>query len=354
MKHRAFILIIFFVVTLFISVTTNAIETSYKNISEMNLLKSMNSISFEIMNSEKITGGNFLQAIKSENNIEVQKDGLILGPYYGRAIYFNQSDSYNIPLIRGRFFTKQDFDQNKKNIVIGKNLEKEIVTINGQEFIRYEKEDFLVIGVLGHSSRSSNFDDIFFINLDSIMSKNNLKFFNTLWAIQNRNADVEQSFTNIKKNIEKLNENATLTRVYTESSRSFLEEILSNKTFSLTMTLIVVLALILNVVNITNFYIESKRTEIGIRKLIGATNGRISRKILIEYVLLAVSAFLAAQFFYLLIIKLKIASEIFGDAVQLFSIIINFLIILGIGIIVALIPILKSFKLHPSQIIKGS
>jgi putative ABC transport system permease protein len=354
MKHKIFILVIFFVVNLFISVAINTLESAYNNIAEMNMLQSKNSIGFEINNPKGVSGKEFLNIIKSEKDIVLQKDGLILGSYFGKAIFFDSNSNFNLPLINGRFLTKQDFDENTKVAVIGKNLRNITFFKNGNEFLKYEKEDYLVVGILGHTNRSSNFDDFFFLSLGSLLPKyENLEFFNNLWVVDNKNSEVESSFNNLNSKVTKLNSNVTLNRTFVQTSKSYLEDLLSNRIFSLGLTAIVIVVLILNIVNATNFYIESKRKEIGVRKTFGATNFQIAKKILLDYEFQAVTAFFIAQIFYIILIKYNIAPLIFGDSVYFLSTFISFIFILTIGSIVAAIPILKSFKLQPNQIIKG-
>ncbi|GKU77288.1 ABC transporter permease [Paenibacillus sp. L3-i20] len=354
MKHKAFILIIFFIVSLFMSVTTNTLESAYKNIAEMNVLQNKNSISFEILGAKSISGTNFITALDAGDDIIIQKNGLILGPYYGKAIYLKSGHSLQVPLISGRFVTSQDMGQGQKVAVIGKNLEYLTFMENDQEYIRYDDEDYNVIGKLGHSNRSSSFDDLFILNLDQLLLKSdNLQYYSDLWTIYNLNSSTEESFYHLNNQIKNINNQTSLTQLNTQTSNSYLEELLTNRLFSLSITGVIIILLLMNILNTTNFYIESKRREIGIRKAVGASNWNISVKILKDYISLAIVAYLIAQIVYIGVVRFKITPLIFGDSINLFSTTAGFVLVLVVGCLVAVVPVVQSIRLQPNEIIKG-
>lgn len=356
MKNKIFTLVIFFIVALFISVAINTVESIYKNDTEMNMLQSKDSIGFQINGSKEISGQQFMELLQNEPDIIVQKDGLTLGIFQGRAIYFGKKVNIQVPLIDGRFITTQDFIENAKVAVIGKNLKHLTFIKNGKEYIRFEQEEYLVVGTLGHANRSSNFDDRFFLSLNGLLPQyTNLEALSTSWILDNDHLtkDVQDSFSNLNGKVAKLNNKVKLENTYTQTSKSYLDDILSNGIFIMGLLALVIIVLLLNVVNTTNFYLESKRKEIGVRKTYGADNWQIAQKILLDYELQAISAFILALLFYAILIKFKINTIIFGDYIYLLSPVIAFVGVLTIGSIIALIPIIKSFKLQPNEILKG-
>lgn len=354
-KNSMFIGVIFFIVALFISLGTNAVQSAYENISEISKLLTTNAMSFEIQGAKQISGKDFLNVIQKEKDIYIQKDNVMLGTSMGQAIYFNSSSKIKVPLIQGRFFITKDFQNNKRIAVIGKNVQKYVNIKNKNKYINYEGQEYLVVGILGHKERSSNFDDIFYINLDSILNKSeDMNFISNGWIIDNKDNLIKKSFNNINEQLKKISKKTLLKRTYKQTSQSYLGQILKNRIFSIIITAIVVLVLVLNVVNTTCFYIQSKRKEIGIRKAFGARNFDIVKKIFIEYEVTAVKGFVCSQIIYFLIIKLKISPLVFGDYFYWSSAFVCFFIVMIIGILVALIPMVKSFKLQANEMMKGN
>lgn len=82
-----------------------------------------------------------------------------------RAIYFNKR--YSLPMKKGRFFKKGDFDENNNYVVIGSEHESAIKKVDGKYIFEYGGVEFEVIGIVGMDI-ASPLDNMIFFNLKNV------------------------------------------------------------------------------------------------------------------------------------------------------------------------------------------
>ncbi|MDU1313168.1 MAG: hypothetical protein E6940_03805 [Clostridium septicum] len=94
-KQNIFIIVIFFIVSLFISLLFNIIENSYNYIKENNELLSNNAMELEISNAN-IDYKDLLNILNKTPEVYLEKNDLNLDAYYGKMIYFNGNFKYTL------------------------------------------------------------------------------------------------------------------------------------------------------------------------------------------------------------------------------------------------------------------
>lgn len=345
-KYSVFTIIIFFAVSLFIALINNSIQASYNVIKETNMLHTDNAFQFKITQFDNALDDKFFQCIKSLNNIVIEKNNINYNTYFGKAIYFSNTMIFTPTLMNGRFISKNDFSGKSRVIVIGKNLINEQQKLGNEKYIILNNHKYLVVGVMGYANKSSVFDNTFYINFGKDLDIDNASF-----IIDGLNSRV--NYSKLKNSVRKINNKIKLDIVESENLKSSFSSIIFDKSYLIVVGLLTILTLILNVVNTTNYYITGKKKEIGVRRAFGASKFQVCKRIIIEYQLMAIISFMISQIVYILIIKLKICSEVFGDEVMFFSTVATFVFILIIGTLVALISAVKSNKFQPNEIMKG-
>lgn len=70
-----------------------------------------------------------------------------------RQIYY-QGDFNAPPVISGRFFKPDDFSENKNIAVVGKNRTDEIFELKNKKYIKYQEQNFEVVGIVGTEKSS--------------------------------------------------------------------------------------------------------------------------------------------------------------------------------------------------------
>lgn len=115
------------------------------------------------LDAEKI-GGTLLEAIH-----KIEKTDFIMISVQNdiRAVYFKGSPDLP-PIVSGRFFSEEDFFQNQRLAVIGKDYQSE--TYKGSDnadYIHVNAYEYQVIGVMGYADDSS-LDSMIMVNIDSL------------------------------------------------------------------------------------------------------------------------------------------------------------------------------------------
>ncbi len=125
------------------------------------------SVSQTIMNMDRGYQGDYQSGIKIDGAIDKKKFyGLIcqinekIGVYQNylgdrdiSSIYF-EGDYVNIPMVEGRFFIEEDFQEGNYAAVIGKNHQNEVYEDGGTSWIDISGKKFKVLGVMGLKSDS--------------------------------------------------------------------------------------------------------------------------------------------------------------------------------------------------------
>lgn len=346
-KQNIFIVAIFFIVSLFISLIFNIIESSYNYTKENSELLSNNAMELEISNAD-INYEDVLSVLSEVPRVYLEKDNLNLGAYYGKMIYFNETLNYTPPLIEGDFLNTEMFNSSRgKYCVIGKNLSNLVKEKDKQKYVSINGEEYSIIGVMGYSNKESIFDDKFYININPDI----LTDINGKWIIDGDNIDGMYDIISTRAKV--MDNDIKISLLSLDRAESSIANVFSNKIYLIIVFALVILTLLLNIVNVTNNYIIKRKKEFGIRRVYGATKRKIYFKIIYDYQVMAIEGFILAQLIYFLIIRLNKYPVIFGEKLNFLSSIFSFCFLLLIGILVSIIPIKKSNKLSPNEAMKG-
>ncbi|MEG2789866.1 MAG: hypothetical protein RR942_18855, partial [Romboutsia sp.] len=195
---------------------------------------SKNAITFNIESNNK--------NIDVSNMFLLLKKGQVLYKDLGndtRMIYFN-GNKYDIPILNGRTFNKNDLNSSKELVLVGKNRIK--------EYLNSE-----VIGEIGLKF-SSNLDDFSII----ISNKGNEKEpIDGTWIIDG-NKGVKYSYSNINEELESLG--ATIEKTYKDDNS--ISRLFNNNRINIVMYLSIVLTFISCLLIYMYLIIISKKDDI--------------------------------------------------------------------------------------------
>ena len=368
-KKSVGLFLIFFVISLFFSVTTCYIENTRQSLIEANEFFSDNSTIFQIMGgnngSDKISGSDLINVIS-------KSDGIILGENIGidkgnnesiagYAIYFNKS-CFNIPpILTGRFFTVNDFNKDEPIALIGKNLREMLITKDNKKYLFYDNTYYRIIGIMGYKNKSSIYDKKFAVNLNAILSdpeKFSRDLNKVMWRVDNRNSNARNSIKDIYNGLSKVNKNIQI-QIENQNSRfSPLTTAFNVNKDLITSLIIFILVLFFNIINVSLFWVSEMKKEIGVRKALGGTNKSIALKIMFKYEIIGITAAFSALMLHVILSKytniIKMFGIYYGDAsVSLVSILALTAFSLVIGFMASLIPIRQILKMEISDIIRG-
>ena len=272
---------------------------------------------------------------------------------------FKEDSNWHIPIIKGDFFNKEQFKNNENVVIIGKELATELFpnNINENSTIEILNNTYKVIGVCGRENRETQWDNVIYIpyNKNSdIINSNQRKTGQFTMFLRSNNTDrdyIENEVNNIFNNeLSDINSeyNIEFDHLDEKDKSNIFNSILGTMFIAGTILVIVVI----NVVNISKFWIFNRRKEICIKKLLGELDKNIILSITIENSIIATfSMCIALIFQYILAISFK--SVLYENGFSLMPSLTNILSSLFIscvcGIISALTPIREMIKMQPIE-----
>ncbi|MCR1935422.1 ABC transporter permease [Clostridium tepidum] len=353
-KTYFLILSLIFVLT-FISLSIGYVNKIYEMMLEANNFKTENNIIF-MFNKENLKTEDLIKAfnkIKLEKNIILTHEaGKVFIPGAAQVgIYFNgvYKNPYN--LLEGRFFTKEDFKDNSKIAVIGKNLLSNVEEKDGKKYIYRGNEEFLVIGVIGKENRETQYDYRIFYNLNIDLQDKDTAYLKQRWILDSITKN-KNSLKDILNSINKNNGEDFIKTIYENNPISPLKAAIYNSQFLLFNFFIIIMCIIVSLIRATVYWIEKISLEIGVRKLYGASNLNIVAYIVKRYLIISGFALICSLALQRLLLFIDIF-RIQNDTLNIFNIIGSLIFILIIGIIFICTSIVNINKVEISQLIKG-
>ena len=272
------------------------------------------------------------------------------------AVMFNEKPEWTIPICDGRYLSIDESLSDKKVAVIGNALKSLIKKENGKKIIIFNNENFEVIGIAGKTNRDSLWDDCIYVPMKSlpIEIKNNIDNQNRISITIKKNGQYpKDEYKRMDELVKKIDGSASINaanlKVDKDPMANFWGEV-SN--FTIFAILILAIAVI-NVVNLSMYWIYDRKKEIALRKVVGATDYKIFKLVLKEMISLAIIGAILA-----LLIQ-EILSVYFKDWLQipidlsLANFIVALCVIIVCGLMTSLIPTKLTLKLQPNEVMKN-
>lgn len=361
------ITILFFIIGYFISMLTISVGISNKvNINDM-IIEANNGI---YKNSLDIQF-NFVKDIKYDDVLRNFKDiskgskividslSSVIGESEVKLVgeFFMSDGTYNVyPLIKGRLYTAKEIENKDKVVVVGKELQSYITTKNNISYINIGGCDYKVIGIVGHTQKPSLWDNEILMPATSVPESSKTSFLmmhsGSAMLISKDNmegTDCKSIINNFKKIDSESNVNAARKK---ESNNTILDSLIDdNSLFSFAG--IIFAFSIINIINISSFWINERRNEIGIKKAFGIKNFQIIMMLFMEFMSITlITAVITLGFQFLLSIFVK---KLYGYYIVLS--LENFLLAIGVSILSALItviiPSIEVLKINPVEALKS-
>ncbi|MDD6772319.1 ABC transporter permease [Inconstantimicrobium porci] len=279
------ITIIFFIIGYFISMLTISVGISNKvNINDMiiegnnGVYKNSVDVQFNmskdikyndvLINFKDISKGskiviNSLSAVVGKNNSEVK---LI-------AEFFKSSDGSSIyPLIKGRLYTSKEIENKNKVVVVGKELQNYIINKDNISYINIAGCDYKVIGIVGHTQRPSLWDKTILIPATSVPESSKTSYLmmhsGSFMLISEDNME-GTDYKSIINNFKKMDSESSVNAERTEESNNAMLDSVMDESKLFYVAAIIFAFSIINIINISSFWINERKVEIGIKKAFG-------------------------------------------------------------------------------------
>lgn len=286
-----------------------------------------------------------------------------------QSIFAEERTDWLPPLLEGRHITQEETAGQEKLAVVGKNVAKQLFPkgINENAFIDISSRSFSqdggdvlyndisgmnyqVIGTIGHDQRITIWDDLVYIPQgsipDNLMMAESGSMIDISLILNDRFAEQEADLLT-----DKLKINSPSLHYGYESNEP--QELSDHNIWMDAVTIMLITGLILvvamvNVINLTLFWILERKREIVIRKAVGATNGRIMVSILIESIAIALIAAciaVAGHYLYTLFIPSNQVSWI------------NWFVAVGTALVcgglTSIFPARKALSMQPAEVLSS-
>ncbi|KEQ24245.1 ABC transporter permease [Paenibacillus tyrfis] len=277
-----------------------------------------------------------------------EKEHVVLG------VHFEILPEWQTPLISGKQFDANDLVGGEKVAVIGKQVADEYFPegLKKNSYINVNGEQYNIIGVVGKETRQTQWDDNIYVPLKALQNSSSRQSTYHFLVRTNDKKPTEE----VNRMISEITKTAEKIQISTEKPHfsSKESEFWSNILVTAILSGIILLVTVINVSNLTLFWIVERRNEIGILKAIGATNWTIARQITCEMLFICflsaiISILVQSCITYVFNAYKWLATEI---TVSWSNWIISFGIATICGLVTSITPVNKCLKVAPSEVLK--
>lgn len=284
---------------------------------------------------------NFLKNQKSNIILFKKSDTKIFGVY-------TVNKQFEPNIILGRTFTQEDFNNGTNTIIINQKLKDKCIDKNGKKFYEFDTNYFQVIGIFKPNNNNINKDALAYYNLASkkIISKN-LIYDNYIFG--EFEIDAGDKTKEIVKRLDDYCIVKITRSVRDNSFKEILQKTISSQSLTLFPVTLIIFLIILNSISVSSNWIENRKKEIFIRRLVGATEKRIAIMLFKDFFLISTSSYIVALLLAMIVSKLQLIT-FFIFKLSIETIIIAYGLTMITGLISAGLMLITYYKNSISQI----
>jgi putative ABC transport system permease protein len=189
-----------------------------------------------------------------------------------RLIAYEKHPEWILPLLSGRYISAEEIAAGEKVAVIGEMLKENTITVGEDINIAIEGENYRVVGVAGRKTDKITFDNVLYIPLSTIpepVVNKVIKDSQVSVFIRKNGGSPSEEAAKLGAAMKEIDKLSTI-----EEKR--IEENFGITEFNLIVTIIMVGLIlvtgIINVLNLSVFWILDRRKEISVKKAFGANN----------------------------------------------------------------------------------
>ena len=273
----------------------------------------------------------------------------IEGEYYSKDIV------RRYPLLKGRYYTRSELNNGDNVVLIGKELEKYSEEKGKEKIIMIQNIEYKVIGIIGEREKKSILDYKVVMPITSIpeVHKDRIKYSKELdFTIHSNYGDTYKDYKIIRQNINMFDATSSIEENIIENDVDIVTSILSRPSMQVSLSVLVYIFSIINCINLTSYWINKRRYEIGVRKAFGQTNFDIIYLLFKEMLIISVFSYILSliiqlflKLFFTEIIGMQIEISVTHFLTSAFFVLLS-------SVLTVIIPALKSIKMQPVDAMK--
>lgn len=283
----------------------------------------------------------FLKNQKSRLILLKESDSKVFGVY-------SLDYTFSPNILSGRTFSRDDFEKKTNTIIVSENIKDKCVEIDGKRFYEFDANYFEVIGIFKPSDNPINKDAIAYYNLSSSQLKSkNIIYDNYIFGRYQIDAGNKTS-----EIVNQLNNYCTVKVSRSSADNSLLERLqktLSSQGLTLLPIILIIVLILLNSVNLSSNWIENRKREIFVRRLVGATDKKISIMLLRDFFTIITISYIIVLLLSIMIHKIDLVI-LLNFRFSLETIFISYITTILVGFISAGLMMITYYKNSISQI----
>ena len=352
LRKNYILIFTFTIIILFISIGSSYVVDTYHNLVEQNYYLGNTTISFEVNSFEQITYKELLDALK-QSNFNIFNTRMLGDSYLTHGIYLNKNLKIKPEMLTGRFFSEDDFnDDTLKLAVIGKGLLTRTISRGNDLYIKFNGEDYKIIGVMGNKKKQKMFDYVMMFNLNSLTEDSNYIKFDKDWIISSNSIeDTSSEIENINKLLTKINKDVRLISKPFETQMNPVLTALEKNKNKMYLFYILIISISLNLVIIVQQWLDGLKKQVGVRKAFGAKNIDIYMIVFKNFIINALIASAISILFQLLLLLIGVLS--YNESITFVNFIITASFSFIISIILLFFLVHQINRLQPDYIMRG-
>ena len=352
LKKNCVLIFTLTIIILFVSIGCSYIVNTFYNLIEQNYYIGNTTISFQVNSFEKISYKELLEVLK-QSNYNIFNTGMLGDSYLVHGIYLNKNLKIKPEMLDGRFFDKDDFtDDTLKLAVIGKGLLTRTISNGNDLYIKFNDEDYKVIGVMGNKNKQKMFDYVMMFNLNSLTEDSKYIKFDKNWILSSDSKEGAPSvIEKLNKILIKNDKDVSLTSIPLETQMNPLLTAFDKNKNKLSLFYILIISIFLNLVIIVQQWMDGLKKQIGVRKAFGAKNIDIYIMIFRNFVMNALIASAISILVHFILFLTGVLS--YNNDITFVNFIIAALFSFIISIILLFFLVRQINRLQPDYIMRG-
>ena len=337
----------FFIINIFIMIISLNIFSLEAQLKVTNSLFTENAKMIVFNNIKDRDFEDLLEVTKGEQIVVeatlFQNNEKIKNPVSG--LYYNYPLEKTYPIVEGRMFTIDEIKNKEKVSLVGYDL---ISEISDKNEIILDDEKYKVVGVIG-AKNSSTLNDKIYINLSSVDFSLN----NELITVDAKSSDTIEITDKIYFALSKDQEYPSISIEEPNSITDPLDAAMGDNRIYIYITIFLIICLVATIINISYFWVENEKRIIGIKRLIGGTNKKLSISFYFEYQIVILLTLILAVIVFSILNKMNLFQLFdFNYNILFKSIVIMELINITISTIAIIPSLIKLNSMDINTIIK--
>lgn len=267
----------------------------------------------------------------------------------GRAVYLSGDTLFSPELVEGRNFTQEDFEKQTPTVLIAEVLNNRCILKEGKQYFLHENNEYQVIGKFRRGPyrqyvEQDKFDATYFVNITASFDTNLNAMLNGDYTIDAKEKSIEflKGFASLARQINPYIRIDVKKATIVNNTQKLIQAF-NNSIKFVTVFILTAFLVLLNIFNITNYWIEGRKKELSIRMLSGSRASNIRRMMLLDYLLIVTIGYGFGLLIGIIILHSETFSYI-GGTIYPAAVIVGYVLCMAIGIIAGFISLTMRLK----------